>query len=226
MEMEPESEWEWEVARRVRAGEDEETARADVIEVFLNAGRPEALVGAIKLFLTAGKPVPVLTRRLIVAMFEEDPSKITNEPIRVRFNIEARSRTQTDDEFWPVWYIRSGHKALTEDREPYRKFWETFADGLIAGHPEDFVEEPPPIPIKIKLEVLEQGRGRPPDPKRAINKGLIGKLVAREKRGRGEYESAVRLVQEGLKRDKKAESWQGKLPSKRTIRRAYDDSRR
>jgi hypothetical protein len=223
---EPTTEWESEVIERVLAGEDEETAIAGVIQKWLNAGRPEALVGAIKLFHTAGKPVPALTRHLIVAMFEEDPNKITNEPIPVHFNIKSRSRTQTDDEFWPVWHIRSGHRALAEGREPYREFWKTLADGLIAGHPKDFVEEPPPIAIKIQVKFLRKGRGRPPDPKLAINKDLIGKLVAREKQGRGEYASAVRLVQEGLKRDKQGESWQGELPSERTIRRAYDDRRR
>jgi len=46
--MEPKSEWEWEVVQRVRAGEDEETALAGEIELFLNAGKPEALVDAIK----------------------------------------------------------------------------------------------------------------------------------------------------------------------------------
>ena len=131
---EPSTEWEFEVVRRVRDGEDEETALAGVIELFLKAGKPEALVHAIKLFLLkAGKPIPALTRRLIVAMFEEDPSKITNEPVQVRFNVKLRGRSHTGDEFWPLWYIRSGHKALTEDREPYRRFWETLADGLIAG---------------------------------------------------------------------------------------------
>ena len=94
---------------------------------------------------------------------------------------------------------------------------------LIAGHPEDFwLREPPPIPIKIQVESLEKGRGAPPDPKRAINKDLIGKRVAREKQGRGEYDFAVRRVWEALERDKKAENWQGDLPSERTIRPGYD----
>jgi hypothetical protein len=219
--MEPKSEWEWEVVQRVRAGEDEETALAGEIELFLNAGKPEALVDAIK----KRYKISALTRRLLVAMFEEDPREITNEPVQVRFNVKLRGRSQTGDEFWPVWHILSGHKALAEEREPYREFWKTLADGLIAGHPEDFVEEPPPIPIKIELEFPEKGRGRPPDPKRAINKDLIGKLVAREKHGRGEYESAMRIVWEGLERDKRAEKWQEDLPSERTIRRGYDRRR-
>ena len=69
------------------------------------------------------------------------------------------------------------------------------------------------------MEFLEKGRGRPADPKRAINKDLIGKRVAREKQGRGEYDFAVRRVWEALERDKKAESWQGDLPSERTSAR-------
>jgi hypothetical protein len=59
---EPRTEWAFEVVRRVRAGEDEETALAGVIELFLNAAKPDALVGAIE----KGYQIPAVTRRLLV----------------------------------------------------------------------------------------------------------------------------------------------------------------
>jgi hypothetical protein len=69
---EPRTEWEFEVVRRVRAGEDEETALAGVIELFLNSAKPDALVGAIE----KGYQIPAVTRRLLVAIFGGDPSLI------------------------------------------------------------------------------------------------------------------------------------------------------
>jgi hypothetical protein len=70
----PATEWEFEVVRRVRAGEDEEVALTAVLQEFLGAGDPRPLIDMGR----ARRPLPALARRYIAQMFDESPQ--SNEP--------------------------------------------------------------------------------------------------------------------------------------------------
>ena len=105
---EPTTEWEYEVIDLVLAGEDEETAIAGVIQKWLNAADPRALIDAHR----KGYRFPATLVRFITAMFNEDPSRITNEPVLTYFLIERRERTVTDETRRRREWIDAGKKVL------------------------------------------------------------------------------------------------------------------
>jgi hypothetical protein len=114
MLRQPTTEWECEVVERVLAGEDEETAIAAVIQEFLNAADPTAFIDAVQKWY----PIPSMLARFVSAMFEEDPSRITNEPVLTYFHVERRGRSVTDDARLRKEWLETGKKAIDEGREP------------------------------------------------------------------------------------------------------------
>ena len=119
MDIDPKSEWEWEVVERMRAGKDKDTAIAGVIQLFLNAADPRPLIDAHR----KGYRFPAMLRRFISAMFEQAPSKITNEPVLTYFDVERRERTVTDEARRRKEWIEAGKKALDENLDPGWMFW-------------------------------------------------------------------------------------------------------
>jgi hypothetical protein len=211
---EPSAEWEFEVVRRVRAGEDEETALAKVIQDFLAQANPVALVGAIE----QGRRIPPLTLRYIAAVFDKHPQ--TNEPIKTIFEIEPcrQKGIITDglrDFFW------AAYDALVQGRDPGLEFWRMLALWLRAGHPEHWTGDPLDVPVKVRLRFREKQRGRPPKPGTSINRAILAELMAREIANGTQYKSAAFKVREDLKRQAAAENWHGSLPSEETISTAY-----
>jgi hypothetical protein len=181
---EPTNEWEFEVVRRVRAGEDEETALADVIATFLDAGKPAPLVEAIR----KGLRLPVSIMRRIAAMFEEAPT--ANEPVQTMLRIEITRRGRPIPSDRPLshaeqeLYVKpllAGQEALAEGRDPGRMFWAFLADGLQNGHPEDWHGPPPYSRVRIRLQFRELAH-RPTDPALKINRYLLREMVYRAKK--------------------------------------------
>jgi hypothetical protein len=181
---EPSAEWEFEVVRRVRAGEDEETALAEVIATFLDAGKPAPLVEAIR----KGLRLPVSTMRRIAAMFEEAPT--TNEPVLTMLRIEIMRRgrpiptdrplSRAEQELY-VKPLLAGQEALVEGRDPGRTFWIFLADSLQNGHPEDWHDPPPYSRVRIRLQ-FRQLAHRPIDPALKINRLVLREIVGRAKK--------------------------------------------
>jgi hypothetical protein len=209
--MEPETEWEFEVVRRMLAGEDKETALAGVIELFFDAANPVALVGAIE----KGLAIPAPTRRRIAALFEKEPR--SNEPVNVILEIKSPRREGViadglRDFFW------AAYDALAEGRDPGQDFWRVLALGLRAGHPKYWGGRPLEAPVKMRLRFRDKRRGRPPKPERSINQAILGDLMARERASGTQYKSAAFNVRAEIQRQAAAENWEGDSPSERAIR--------
>src|ERR1700683_4686209 len=119
--MEPESEWEFEVVRRVRAGEDEEAALTAVLQEFLGAGDPRPLIDMGR----AGRPVPALARSYIAQMFDE--SSQSNEPSPTYFDVQRRYRTVTDEARRRREWFEAGKTVLDNNQDPGWMFWLVFA---------------------------------------------------------------------------------------------------
>jgi hypothetical protein len=192
MDMEPESEWEWEVAERIRAGEDKDTAFAGVIQLFLNAADPGPLIDAVR----KRYRIPAMTKRFIAAMFEEDPSRITNEPVLTYFDVDRRYRTVTDEARRRKEWIENGYKVLANDGDPEFIFWLTLIRALCVGHPNaQWGHLPlPDTPLKIKIKSRDP-RYRPANPEIGIKRRVLRELVNRLVRGGDEM-----TVQAALKR--------------------------
>jgi hypothetical protein len=214
----PDSEWELEVLRRMLAGEDKETALGGVIELFLDAANPVALVGAFE----KDWAIPALTRRRILATFDKEA--MSNERVRTVFEFvhppeRGRRADGLRDLFW------GGYDALAEDRDPSPDFKRVFALGLRAGHPKHWggrALTALEAPVKVRLRFRDKRRGRPPDPERAINQAMLGELMARKRAHGDRYKAAVFKVWADLKERKEAENWQRSVPSEGTIQKAYD----
>jgi hypothetical protein len=211
---EPSTEWEFEVVRRVRAGEDEETALAEVIRSSLAHADPRALVGVIE----KGRAIPALTLRYIAAVFDKHPQ--TNESIKTIFEIEPLRQEGIiadglRDFFW------AAYDALVEGRDPGQDFWRMLALWLRAGHPEHWTGYPLDVPVKVRLRFREKRRGRPRKAERSINQAVLGKLMAREIANGTQYKSAAFTVRAEIERQARAENWEGELPSEETIAAAY-----
>jgi hypothetical protein len=211
---EPSNEWEFEVIRRVRAGEDEETALAAVIALYLDAADPRALVGAIE----KGHAIPALIRWHIVSIFEKEPT--SNEPVPVILEIEPPRREGIiadglRDFFW------AAYDALVEGRDPGQVFWRMLALWLRAGHPEHWTGDPLDVPVKVRLRFREKRRGRPPKAERSTNQAVLAELMARERARGTQYKSAAFKVRAEIERQACAENWEGELPSEETIAAAY-----
>jgi hypothetical protein len=225
----PDNEWEFAVARRVLAGEDEETALGGVIQGFLALANPVALIGVIE----QDRPIPALTMRYIAAIFEKDSSQISNERVPVVFAIELRRRGKpipddgrllTPGEQDVVKALMAAQKLLACGTSPGDPFWRWLADSLQRSHSKYWFGPslPPGLAIRLRLEYREKSRGRPREQELSINQTRLGELMAR-KRARGvQYKVAAFQVREDLKRLAEAEKWEGSLPSKSTIQQAYD----
>jgi hypothetical protein len=171
---EPSTEWEFEVAERIRAGEDEEMARGEVIVKYLDAANPRPLIDTVR----KGLPIPALVKRRILAMFEESPS--TNERIPTYFDVLRRYRTVTDEARRILEWLKGGHKLLTDGGNPEHKFWLALIRGLCVGHPgAQWGHLPlPDTPLKIKIRFRDQ-RYRPVKPELATNRFVLRELVDR-----------------------------------------------
>jgi hypothetical protein len=217
------AEWEVEVIERVRAGEDADTALAEVINLYLDAGKPIALVGAIYNALNRGDHIPALIRPRIAALFENEPK--SNEPIRTIFAFihppqQGLRANELRDLFW------DGYDALVEGRDPGLAFWRALAEGLMAGHPEMGLCLLYPAPIEMRLRSRKPARGRPLEPERATKHKTLANLTAQKIAQGVPRKAAAYKVLEDLKRQAKEENWQGNLPSEETIRKAYERSKR
>jgi hypothetical protein len=174
--MEPETQWEWEVAERIRVGEDKETAVAGVIQLFLNAADPRPLIDAVR----KGYRIPAMTMRFIAAMFEEDPSRITNEPVLTYFDVDRRYRTVTDEARRRKEWIENGYKVLADGGDPGFIFWLTLIRALCVGHPNAQCGHLaiPDTPLKIKIKFRDP-RHRPAKPEIGIKRRALRELVIR-----------------------------------------------
>jgi hypothetical protein len=173
---EPTTEWECEVIDLVLAGEDEETAIAGVIQKWLNAADPRALIDAHR----KGYRFPAILMRFISAMFEQDPNRITNEPVLTYFDVERRERTVTDEARRRKEWIDAGKKALDENLDPGWMFWLVLVRALCVGHPNAQLAglALPDIPLKITIRFRDP-RHRPATPDIAINRRVLRELVDR-----------------------------------------------
>jgi hypothetical protein len=211
---EPSTEWEFEVVRRVRAGEDEETALAKVIQDFLAHANPVALVGAIE----QRRPIPALTLRYIAALFDKHPR--TNESIKAILEIEPlRQKGMIADGLRDFFW--AAYDALVEGQDPGLEFWRMLALWLRAGHPEYWTGDPLDVPVKVRLRFREKQLGRPPKAERSIKNAVLGQLMAREIANGTQYKSAAFKVRAEIERQARAENWEGELPSEETIAAAY-----
>src|ERR1700722_13916276 len=113
----PATEWEFEVVRRVRAGEDEEVALTAVRQEFLGAGDPRPLIDMGR----ARRPLPALARRYIAQMFDESPQ--SNEPSPTYFDVQCRYRTVTDEARRRREWIEAGKAVLDNNQDPDWMFW-------------------------------------------------------------------------------------------------------
>jgi hypothetical protein len=223
----PDNEWEFEVGRRVLAGEDEETALGGVIKLFLDAANPVAFVGAIKKRLA----IPALLLRRLAAMLEEDPSQISNEPVPVVFVIELRRRGKpipdgarlTPGEQDVVKALMAAKKLLAVGISPGDSFLRWLADNLQRSHSKHWFGPslPPGLAIRLRLEYREKSPGRPPKPELSTNQAILAGRMA-QKRAQGvRYKSAALKVLEDLKKEAADEKWPGRLPSEETVSAAY-----
>jgi hypothetical protein len=188
MDMEPDSEWELEVVRRVLAGEDEEAALTAVLQESLGAGDPRILIGIGR----AMRPIPALARRYIAAMFDESPQ--SNEPIPTYFDVERRERTVTDEARRRREWIEAGKLALDNNQDPGWMFGFVLARALCVGHPgAQRGSLLPDIPIKITIRPRVQRR-RAAKPDVAINRFVLRVLVDRLVMGGMSAQSAIEQV--------------------------------
>jgi hypothetical protein len=177
---EPTTEWECEVIDLVLPGEDEETAVARVIQKWLNAADPRALIDAHR----KGYRFPPMLVRFIAAMFNEDPSRITNEPVLTYFLIERRERTVTDEARRRREWIEAGKAALDNNQDPGWMFWHVLVRALCVGHPNAQAAHLPlpDIPIKVTIRCRDK-RHRPAKPDLATNRRILRETVERLVKG-------------------------------------------
>jgi uncharacterized protein YoaH (UPF0181 family) len=223
----PDNEWEFEVARRVLAGEDEETALGGVIQDFLALANPVALVGVIE----QDRPIPALTMGYIAAIFEKDSSQISNEPVPVVFVIELRRRGKpipdgarlTPGEQDVVKALMAAKKLLAVGISPGDSFLRWLADSLQRSHSKHWFGPslPPGLAIRLRLEYREKSPGRPPKPELSTNQAILAGRMAQKRAQRVRYKSAALKVLEDLKKEAADEKWPGRPPSEDTVSAAY-----
>ena len=175
----PATEWEFEVVRRVRAGEDEEVALTAVLQEFLGAGDPRPLIDMGR----ARRPLPALARRYIAQMFDESPQ--SNEPSPTYFDVQCRYRTVTDEARRRREWIEAGKAVLDNNQDPDWMFWLVLARALCVGHPGaqrgSLLAD---IPIKITIRPRDK-RHRQAKPDVVINRFVLRELVDRLVKGGG-----------------------------------------
>jgi hypothetical protein len=113
-------------------------------------------------------------------------------------------------------HIEAGLRLLWNGRPGERLFRRTLWKAL---------DPEPDFPLRAKIERIDGGSGRPPDPELLIRDFVLSELMA-EKIGQGaKRQFADAEVLADIVRDAAAESWTGKLDAQ-TIRKAFERFRK